>query len=163
MFAYQGNLCDPEDENPAAFSGAEFYNFDIAAVGLGFHVSAIRISQSLPALPQCPSTSQAAGASQETATPSGKIPEQHHYQVCQDSTTPHHPSQLPGCQGCDRRTTSFQNHKNSAVPWQTTKKDPQVPQLSIAHIPITNTTLSISTIHTWPPGASWPGLGRAGC
>lgn len=41
MFAYQGNLCGPEDESPPAFSGPEFYNFDIAAVGLGFHVSAL--------------------------------------------------------------------------------------------------------------------------
>lgn len=39
MFAYQGNLCVPDDENPQAFSGPEFFNFDIAAVGLGFHVS----------------------------------------------------------------------------------------------------------------------------
>ncbi|KAH8907571.1 methyltransferase-like protein [Coniochaeta sp. PMI_546] len=37
MFAYQGNLCNLDDESPAAFSGPEFYNFDIAAVGLGFH------------------------------------------------------------------------------------------------------------------------------
>jgi hypothetical protein len=39
MFAYQGNLCQSDDENPSAFSGPEFHNFDIAAVGLGFHVS----------------------------------------------------------------------------------------------------------------------------
>jgi hypothetical protein len=48
MFAYQGNLCVPEDESPAAFSGAEFYNFDIAAVGLGFHVSTRQYIPSSP-------------------------------------------------------------------------------------------------------------------
>jgi Methylase involved in ubiquinone/menaquinone biosynthesis len=37
MRAYQGNLCVPDDPNPAAFSGPEFFNFDIVAVGLGFH------------------------------------------------------------------------------------------------------------------------------
>lgn len=37
MHAYQGNLCVPEDPNPSAFTSPEFYNFDIAAVGLGFH------------------------------------------------------------------------------------------------------------------------------
>lgn len=37
MFAHQGNLCDPSDADPAAFSGASFRDFDVAAVGLGFH------------------------------------------------------------------------------------------------------------------------------
>jgi SAM-dependent methyltransferase len=37
MHAYQGNLCDPTDPNPTALAAPEFSNFDIAAVGLGFH------------------------------------------------------------------------------------------------------------------------------
>jgi len=37
MFAHVGNLIDPSDPSPASFTGPEFYNFDIAAVGLGFH------------------------------------------------------------------------------------------------------------------------------
>lgn len=37
MVAYTGNLIDPSDPSPAALSGPEFYDFDIAAVGLGFH------------------------------------------------------------------------------------------------------------------------------
>lgn len=37
MFAYQGDLCVPNDETPSAISGPAFYDFDIAAVGLGFH------------------------------------------------------------------------------------------------------------------------------
>jgi SAM-dependent methyltransferase len=37
MHAYQGNLCVPEDPNPAAFAAPEFFSFDVAAVGLGFH------------------------------------------------------------------------------------------------------------------------------
>jgi SAM-dependent methyltransferase len=37
MCAYQGNLCARDDENPSAFTGPEFHDFDIAAVGLGFH------------------------------------------------------------------------------------------------------------------------------
>ncbi|KAK3311488.1 S-adenosyl-L-methionine-dependent methyltransferase [Chaetomium strumarium] len=37
MRAYQGNLCDPEDPTPEAFAAPEFSNFDVAAVGLGFH------------------------------------------------------------------------------------------------------------------------------
>ncbi|KAL2180715.1 methyltransferase-like protein [Thermothelomyces heterothallicus CBS 202.75] len=37
MHAYQGNLCVPEDPNPPAFASPEFTNFDVAAVGLGFH------------------------------------------------------------------------------------------------------------------------------
>ncbi|KAK3337499.1 methyltransferase-like protein [Cercophora scortea] len=37
MHAYQGNLCGPDDPSPAAFSSADFFNFDVAAVGLGFH------------------------------------------------------------------------------------------------------------------------------
>lgn len=37
MYAYQGNLADPEDPGPAAFAGPEFFGFDVAAVGLGFH------------------------------------------------------------------------------------------------------------------------------
>lgn len=35
--AYHGNLCVPDDEDPAAFRHARFYNFDVACVGLGFH------------------------------------------------------------------------------------------------------------------------------
>jgi hypothetical protein len=37
MRAYQGNLIVADDPNPAAFSSDNFFNFDIAAVGLGFH------------------------------------------------------------------------------------------------------------------------------
>ncbi|KAF9872216.1 hypothetical protein CkaCkLH20_10308 [Colletotrichum karsti] len=37
MRAYQGNLTDPADPDPAAFSGARFRDFDVAGVGLGFH------------------------------------------------------------------------------------------------------------------------------
>ncbi|TVY91992.1 putative methyltransferase [Lachnellula willkommii] len=37
MFAHVGNLIDPSEPSPAAFTGPEFHNFDIAAVGLGFH------------------------------------------------------------------------------------------------------------------------------
>ncbi|TVY43336.1 putative methyltransferase [Lachnellula occidentalis] len=37
MFARVGNLIDPSDPSPAAFTGPEFHDFDIAAVGLGFH------------------------------------------------------------------------------------------------------------------------------
>lgn len=37
MFAYHGIFTDPKDPNPAAFAGPEFFNFDVAAVGLGFH------------------------------------------------------------------------------------------------------------------------------
>ncbi|KAL2161134.1 hypothetical protein VTH06DRAFT_8353 [Thermothelomyces fergusii] len=37
MHAYHGNLCVPEDPSPPAFASSEFFNFDIAAVGLGFH------------------------------------------------------------------------------------------------------------------------------
>ncbi|RDL41048.1 S-adenosyl-L-methionine-dependent methyltransferase [Venustampulla echinocandica] len=37
MFAQVGNLLDESDPSPAALSGPEFYNFDIAVVGLGFH------------------------------------------------------------------------------------------------------------------------------
>lgn len=37
MFAYKGNLCDPDDPEPAAFASPEFSAFDVAAVGLGFH------------------------------------------------------------------------------------------------------------------------------
>nr|XP_036580878.1 methyltransferase domain-containing protein [Colletotrichum truncatum]KAF6788950.1 methyltransferase domain-containing protein [Colletotrichum truncatum] len=37
MRAYQGDLTDPSDPDPAAFSGAEFRDFDVAGVGLGFH------------------------------------------------------------------------------------------------------------------------------
>ena len=37
MHAYQGNICVPEDPNPAALASPEFSDFDIAAVGLGFH------------------------------------------------------------------------------------------------------------------------------
>jgi len=37
MFAHQGNLCDASDANPAAFTGPQFQDFDVATVGLGFH------------------------------------------------------------------------------------------------------------------------------
>ncbi|KAK1758358.1 S-adenosyl-L-methionine-dependent methyltransferase [Echria macrotheca] len=37
MHAYQGNLCSPSDPSPSHLSGREFWGFDIAAVGLGFH------------------------------------------------------------------------------------------------------------------------------
>lgn len=38
MHAYQGNLCSASDPHPEAFTSQEkFHNFDIAAVGLGFH------------------------------------------------------------------------------------------------------------------------------
>ncbi|KXX77215.1 putative methyltransferase YcgJ [Madurella mycetomatis] len=37
MRAHQGNLCVPSDPNPPAFASAEFFDFDVAAVGLGFH------------------------------------------------------------------------------------------------------------------------------
>ncbi|KAF6844290.1 methyltransferase C1347.09 [Colletotrichum musicola] len=37
MRAYQGDLTAPSDPDPAAFSGAEFRDFDVAGVGLGFH------------------------------------------------------------------------------------------------------------------------------
>lgn len=38
MHAYQGNLCSASDPQPEAFTSQEkFHNFDIAAVGLGFH------------------------------------------------------------------------------------------------------------------------------
>ncbi|KAJ4298439.1 hypothetical protein N0V88_003469 [Collariella sp. IMI 366227] len=37
MHAYQGNICVAEDPNPTAFTASEFSNFDVAAVGLGFH------------------------------------------------------------------------------------------------------------------------------
>lgn len=37
MFAHQGNLTVADDDTPAAFAGPEFSNFDLAAVGLGFH------------------------------------------------------------------------------------------------------------------------------
>lgn len=37
MHAYQGNLCVPSDPEPEALAAPTFFNFDIAAVGLGFH------------------------------------------------------------------------------------------------------------------------------
>ncbi|KAB5547018.1 S-adenosyl-L-methionine-dependent methyltransferase [Coniochaeta sp. 2T2.1] len=37
MYAYQGDLCKADDEKPEQFEGEEFYGFDVAAVGLGFH------------------------------------------------------------------------------------------------------------------------------
>lgn len=37
MLAVQGNLIDANNPNPPALAGKEFYDFDIAAVGLGFH------------------------------------------------------------------------------------------------------------------------------
>ena len=37
MFAHVSNFIDPSDPSPASFTGPEFHNFDIAAVGLGFH------------------------------------------------------------------------------------------------------------------------------
>jgi SAM-dependent methyltransferase len=37
MHATLGNLLDPATPNPPSLSGPEFHDFDIAAVGLGFH------------------------------------------------------------------------------------------------------------------------------
>ncbi|KAH7418096.1 S-adenosyl-L-methionine-dependent methyltransferase [Cadophora sp. MPI-SDFR-AT-0126] len=37
MLAVQGNLIDANSPNPPALAGKEFYDFEIAAVGLGFH------------------------------------------------------------------------------------------------------------------------------
>lgn len=37
MFAHVGNLLDSSNPSPASLSRPEFYNFDIAVVGLGFH------------------------------------------------------------------------------------------------------------------------------
>lgn len=37
MVAYQGNLLNRDDPKPASLESPEFYNFDMAAVGLGFH------------------------------------------------------------------------------------------------------------------------------
>jgi SAM-dependent methyltransferase len=37
MHAVLGNLLDASDPNPAALSGPDFFDFDIAVVGLGFH------------------------------------------------------------------------------------------------------------------------------
>lgn len=37
MRAVVGNLIDPDDASPEALKGDEFFNFDIAVVGLGFH------------------------------------------------------------------------------------------------------------------------------
>lgn len=38
MIGYQGDLCVPtDDEDPAAFRDAKFFNFEMACVGLGFH------------------------------------------------------------------------------------------------------------------------------
>ncbi|TVY80996.1 putative methyltransferase [Lachnellula suecica] len=37
MSAQVGNLLDPSNPSPAALSGPELYEFDISAVGLGFH------------------------------------------------------------------------------------------------------------------------------
>jgi SAM-dependent methyltransferase len=37
MHAVVGNLLDPSDPSPPSLAGDEFFNFDIAAVGLGFH------------------------------------------------------------------------------------------------------------------------------
>jgi SAM-dependent methyltransferase len=37
MSASVGNLLDPADPSPADFKGKEWFNFDIAVVGLGFH------------------------------------------------------------------------------------------------------------------------------
>lgn len=37
MYAYQGNLLDPNDPDPREFSSFDFQLFDIAVVGLGFH------------------------------------------------------------------------------------------------------------------------------
>jgi SAM-dependent methyltransferase len=37
MAASVGNLLDPTDPSPAEFAGSEWFNFDLAVVGLGFH------------------------------------------------------------------------------------------------------------------------------
>jgi SAM-dependent methyltransferase len=53
MHAYQGNLCVTSDPSPPAFAGPNFFDFDIAAVGLGFHhfddpeLAAIRLVERL--------------------------------------------------------------------------------------------------------------------
>jgi hypothetical protein len=53
MPAFVGNLLDPADPSPAAFKGEEFWGFDLAVVGLGFHqinetvLAATRIAERL--------------------------------------------------------------------------------------------------------------------
>ncbi|KAH8790919.1 S-adenosyl-L-methionine-dependent methyltransferase [Hyaloscypha sp. PMI_1271] len=53
MSAFVGNLLDPADPSPAAFKGEEFWGFDLAVVGLGFHqinetvLAATRIAERL--------------------------------------------------------------------------------------------------------------------
>jgi SAM-dependent methyltransferase len=37
MYAYAGNLASPDDPSPEAFTTPTFQDFDLAAVGLGFH------------------------------------------------------------------------------------------------------------------------------
>ncbi|KAJ4386186.1 hypothetical protein N0V93_009079 [Gnomoniopsis smithogilvyi] len=37
MMGYQGDLCVPTDEDPAAFRNPKFFEFEMACVGLGFH------------------------------------------------------------------------------------------------------------------------------
>lgn len=37
MTAYHGDLCSPTNETPEAFEDKNFFNFDMACVGLGFH------------------------------------------------------------------------------------------------------------------------------
>jgi SAM-dependent methyltransferase len=37
MRAHTGNLASKDDEAPVAFAGPEFFDFDVVAVGLGFH------------------------------------------------------------------------------------------------------------------------------
>ena len=37
MSVFVGNLLDPADPSPTAFKGEEFWGFDLAVVGLGFH------------------------------------------------------------------------------------------------------------------------------
>ena len=37
MYAHVGNLLNASDPNPSSLSSQEFFNFDVAAVGMGFH------------------------------------------------------------------------------------------------------------------------------
>lgn len=37
MIGYQGDLCVPTEEDPAAFRDPKFFDFEMACVGMGFH------------------------------------------------------------------------------------------------------------------------------
>ena len=53
MYAHMGNLLDPSDSSPSSLSGEEFFGFDVAAVGMGFHhfddpaLAAMRLAERL--------------------------------------------------------------------------------------------------------------------